>query len=76
MTLVELKKSIHKKIDNLDDPDYLDMLNTMLYAKDEVFVIPGHMKQGIRQGTDDIKNGDIYTMTDFEKKYIKWLKKE
>ena len=69
MTLIELKKSIHEKVDNLDDPDYLDMLNTMLYIKDEVFVIPEHMKEGIKQGTEDIKNGDIFTMNDFETKY-------
>jgi len=74
MTLVELKKSIHEQVDNLDDAEYLDMLNTMLYNKDGVFVIPEHMKEGIRQGTDDIKNGDVYSMEDFEKKYEKWLK--
>lgn len=75
MTLVELKKSIHDKIDSLDDPDYLDMLNSMIHCKDKVFVIPGHMKEGIQQGTDDIKNGDFFTMEDFEDKYEKWLKK-
>ena len=74
MTLVELKKSIHDKIDNLDDPDYLDMLNTMINYKYKPFVIPGHMKEGIRQGAEDIKNGDFYTMEDFEEKYEKWLK--
>jgi len=74
MTWVELKKSIHEQVDNLDDAEYLDMLNTMLYNKDGVFVIPEHMKEGIRQGTDDIKNGDVYSMEDFEKKYEKWLK--
>jgi|GEM_PF-1027392 len=74
MTLVELKKSIHERIDHLDDPDYLDMLNTMLYTKDEVFAIPEHMKEGIKQGTEDIKNGDTHTMADFEKKYGKWLR--
>lgn len=74
MTLTALKKSIHEKIDNLDDPDYLDMLNTMLYAKDKVFIIPEYMKEGMRQGTKDIKNGDFYTMEDFDKKYEKWLK--
>ena len=73
MTLVELKKSIHAKIDHLDDPDYLDMLNTMLYATDKVLVIPEYMKAGIRQGAEDIKNGDVYTMADFEKKYGEWL---
>ena len=74
MTLVELKKSIHDKIDNLDDPDYLEILNIMLYSEGDVFVIPDHMKEGIRQGAEDIKNGDFYTMEDFDKKYEKWLK--
>jgi hypothetical protein len=74
MTLVELRKSIHEKIHHLDDPDYLKMLNTMICNKDEVFVIPEHMKEGIRQGTEDIKNGDVYSMDDFEKKYGEWLK--
>ena len=66
MTLVELKKSIHEKIDNLDDPDYLDILNTMTYYKDKVFAIPEHMKEGIKQGAEEIKNGDVYTMEDFK----------
>ena len=50
------------------------MLNTMIYHKDKVFVIPEHMKEGIKQGAEDIKNGDFYTMEDFQKKYEKWLK--
>ena len=74
MTLVELKKSIHEKIDHLDDPDYLFMLNTMLYSKEEVFVISANMKEGIKQGAEDIRNGDVYTMNDFETKYNEWLK--
>jgi len=43
----------------------------MIYHKDTVFVIPGHMNEGIKQGMEDIKNGDFYTMNDFEKKYEK-----
>ena len=74
MTLIELKRSIHEKIDNLNDPDYLEMLNDMISQKDEVFIIPEHMKEGIKQGREDIKNGDFITMEDLEKKYEKWLK--
>jgi hypothetical protein len=74
MTLIDLKKSTHDKIDSLDDADYLDMLNTMIYIKDKVFIIPDYMKEGIRQGTEDIKTGDFYMMEDFEKKYEKLLK--
>ena len=71
MTLLELKRSLHDKIDNLDD---LEMLNEIISVKDEVIIIPEFMKEGIQQGEKDIKNGDFYTMEDFEKKYEKWLK--
>jgi len=74
MTLVELKKSIHERIDNLDDENLLEMVNAILIQNDDVFIIPEHMKEGIRQGEQDIKNGDVYSMEDFEKRYEKWLK--
>lgn len=74
MTLVELKKSIHQKVDGLDDRELLELLNQLAHKKDEVFAIPEHMKEGIRQGAEDIKNGDFFTMEDFEKKYEQWLK--
>jgi predicted transcriptional regulator len=74
MTLIELKKSIHKKVDDLNDRELLELVDAIVNRKGEVFVIPEHMKEGIRQGMEDIKNGDFYTMEDFEKKYEKWLK--
>jgi len=74
MTVVELKKALHEKIEDLTDPDYLDMLNTMLSYKDKVFEISKEHLEGIRQGEEDIKNGYIYSMEDFEKKYAHYLK--
>ena len=74
MTLLELKKSIHQKIDSLNDSAYLEMLGSMIDQREEVFIIPEHMKEGIKQGKDDIKNGRVHTMEDFDKKYEKWLK--
>jgi phage shock protein A len=38
MTLVELKKSLHEKIDSLEDSDYLEMLDSMISEKDEIFI--------------------------------------
>lgn len=75
MTLVELKKSIHKKIDDLNDLDFLELVNTLIHNKDKVFEIPDHMKQGIRQGVEDIKQGNVFTMEDFEERYSQWLKR-
>lgn len=74
MTLLELKKSLHEKIDNLNDEAYLEMLELMIDHREEVFQIPEHMKEGIREGLEDIKNGNIITMEELEKKYKKWLK--
>ncbi|HWZ36027.1 MAG TPA: hypothetical protein VNW51_07710 [Mucilaginibacter sp.] len=70
----ELKKSLHEKIDNLNDEAYLEMLESMIDHRGDVFIIPEHMKEGIRQGEEDIKHGRVHTMEDFEKKYEKWLK--
>ncbi len=44
MTLVELKKSIHTKVDELEDANFLELVNTMMDNKGKVFEIPeGHL---------------------------------
>ena len=74
MTLIELKKSIHEKIDGVNDEHLLEEVAAILTKNENVFIIPEHMKEGIRQGMEDIKNGDFITMEELEKRYEKWLK--
>jgi hypothetical protein len=75
MTLLELKKSIHEKIDHLDDETLLEQIDAIINSQEKkLFIIPEHMKEGIRQGKEDVKAGRIHTMEDFEKRYEKWLK--
>jgi len=74
MTLVELKKSLHEKIDGLNDPDFLEMMNDIIVHKDIIFQIPEEHIAGIEQGIQDIKNGDFLTQENFERRYEKWLK--
>jgi hypothetical protein len=74
MTLIELKKSIHKRVDDLNDRELLELVDAIVNRNDKVFIVPEHMKEGIRQGAEDIKNGDFITMDEFEKKYERWLK--
>ena len=74
MTLVELKKSIHEKVDKLNDPDFLEFVNTMIANKEKVFQIPEDHLASIEQGGRDIKKGDFITLEEFEKRYEKWLK--
>lgn len=73
MTLTELKKSIHDKIDDLNDPKFLEMVNRLIDNKDQVFKVPEEHIAGIEQGIKDIKNGDFISMEEFEKRYEKWL---
>jgi predicted transcriptional regulator len=74
MTLLELKKSIHEKVDSLNDPDYLERLNAMIHQKDEVIEISEEHMASIEQGMQDMKNGNFITMEQLEKRYEKWLK--
>ena len=73
MTLVELKKSIHKKVDELEDASFLALVDAMMDNKDKVFKIPGEHLEDINQGMEDIKNGDFLAIDHFEKRYEKWL---
>lgn len=74
MTLLELKKTLHEKIDVLNDQEFLQLMDTMINNKDKVFQIPKEHLQGIEQGMQDIKNGDFLTLEELEKRYEKWLK--
>ena len=74
MTLIELKKSIHDKVDDLNDPDFLELVNTLVHNKDKVFEVSEEHAGDIQQGMKDIRNGDFLTMEVFEKRYEKWLK--
>jgi len=74
MTLIELKKSIHQKVDDLSDRELLELVDAIVNRKDAVFVVPDEMKEGIKQGVADIEKGDVYTLQDFESKFAKWLK--
>jgi predicted transcriptional regulator len=74
MTLLELKKSLHQKIDNLNDPAYLEMLESMIDQREEVIEISEEHMASIEQGMRDMKNGDFLTMQQLEKRYEKWLK--
>nr|WP_067059285.1 hypothetical protein [Mucilaginibacter sp. L294] len=74
MTLIELKKSIHKKVDELDDADFLELVNSMIENKDKVFQIPEEHLASIKQGIKDVENGDFIEMEELEKRYEKWLK--
>lgn len=75
MTLVELKKSIHEKIDNLNDTDLLEIVNQLIREDDVIYQIPQEHLADIQKGAQDIKNGDFITLDDFEKRYDKWLKR-
>jgi hypothetical protein len=74
MTLIELKKQLHEKLEGENDENILAKVSALLNHKDHVFMIPEHMKEGIRKGVEDGKNGRVHSQEDFDKKYEEWLK--
>jgi hypothetical protein len=74
MTLPEIKKTLHEKIERINDVDFLKQILFKIDNRDKVFIIPEHMLESIKQGEEDIKNGDFITLEEFEKKYEKYLK--
>jgi len=74
MTLVELKKSIHERIDNLDDERLLKMVNDLIGGDNAIYEVPPEHAKDIDQGITDVKNGDFITLEEFEQRYEKWLK--
>lgn len=73
MTLIELKESLHQKIEDISDEHVLEQVAAILDKKEEAFVLPEFMRAGIEQGRRDIENGDFITLENLEKKYEKWL---
>jgi hypothetical protein len=74
MTLLELKKSIHDKIDHLTDEALLERIDAIIEnGNDKIFQIPEEHLPGILQGELDIKNGDYLTLEEMKKRYEKWL---
>jgi hypothetical protein len=68
-----VKKSLHEQIDGCDDIKLLRKIEKIL-SSEKVFIIPEYMMEGIRQGEEDIRNGNFLTLEEFEKRYEKYLK--
>jgi hypothetical protein len=74
MSISELKEIISNKIMNTNDEQLLSAINTILSKSENVFIVPEKWQKEIENANEDVKNGNFHTLTDFEKKYNKWLK--
>jgi len=73
MTLLELRKSIHEKIDHVNDEVLLERIEAIIDSREKVFQIPEEHLPGILQGEQDVKNGDYLSLEEMKKRYEKWL---
>ncbi|MBC7916166.1 MAG: hypothetical protein H7Y07_18835 [Pyrinomonadaceae bacterium] len=77
MQVSELKKTLHEKIDKVEDSKLLEsLIATIDLSGIDVFQIPDNWRDGIEAARSEIKNGDFYTLEDYEMKYKKWLKED
>jgi len=74
MSIAELKEIIQQKIMHTNDEQLLAAIDTILTKSDQVFVIPEKWEKEIESANEDVKQGNFYTLSDFEEKYNKWLK--
>ena len=67
------KIELVKLLLNEDDPDVISDVRSILNHKDFYDDLPDHVKEDIRQGLEDVKNGDVTpheeVMRNFEQKY-------
>lgn len=70
----ELKKRLHKKIDQVNDIDLLYALNVIISKQEAVYQITEGQQRSIDSAEKEIEEGSFYTLQDFEDKYEKWLK--
>jgi len=67
MTLIDLKKSIHEKIDNSNDQELLEMINAMLTAEDKA--LQSSILLGYMQSVQGLTRPHVEVMQEFIQKY-------
>lgn len=68
MTVAKLKKEIKKRIDDSNNKSVLDTINTILYNTSFEMEIKREMTKNALEAEEDIKQGRLYTKTEFLKK--------
>ena len=75
MTASELKSIIHKRVDNIEDEQFLEALNIIIDAKYSAFPeLEKWQIEAIEESEDQIKKGHFITREEADKKAEEWLK--
>lgn len=76
MTTAELKKNLIQKIDKVEDPDTLELLDTFLENLNaEVPQLEEWQLLEIEQSEQEYKEGNVISKEESDKKIVEWLKK-
>ncbi|NOX85489.1 MAG: hypothetical protein GXO86_05925 [Chlorobi bacterium] len=78
MTTVELKNILIHKIASIDDETFLKAIRTIIDAKTEstIYKTSHKQKQSIKEGLDQLQNGEFYTNEQLEAEVNKWLEEK
>ncbi len=74
MKVSELKKSLHEKIELVNDMELLNALHVIISKKEPVYKISSKYLESIKKAEKEIEESNFYTLKDFEEQYNKWLK--
>ena len=76
MKTIDLKKELLDRITEIEDPEILIALKTILdYNKNEVCInLTGEQEEELERASEDVKNGNFITHEEMENKVESWLK--
>jgi predicted transcriptional regulator len=78
MTTVELKKILFHRIARINDKNFLSAINTIIETKYEspVYKTTPEQRKSIKEGREQIANGEYYSNEEIESEIDKWLEEE
>lgn len=76
MKTIDLKKELLDRITEIEDPEILMALKTVLdYNRNEVFInLTEEQEEELQKASEDVKKGNFLTQEEMENKVESWLK--
>ena len=78
MTTVELKNLLIHRIAGINDKSFLTAINTIIETKSDSIIFRTNQEQRkhIKEGKDQIANGECFTNDQVEMEIDKWLREK
>jgi hypothetical protein len=77
MTATELKSSIHKKVDEINDTEMLEevqsIINYITMQQEDWNDLPENVKQAIEDGLSQFENSKVLSYEEVKQRHSRWF---